>query len=551
MLLKLSIANYALIQELEIEFSAGFSVITGETGAGKSILLGALSLILGQRADTGVFLNPSKKCMVEGVFCISEYHLEEFFATNDLDFDTTVILRREINPGGKSRAFINDTPVQLSLLKELGDRLVNIHSQHAVITLNDANFQLAVLDNYAALSTKVLEYRKGFALLSAKKQQLEIFRRQEEKARGDRDYHHYLLDELNKAEIQQGEQDESEQRLAILAHAEEIKSHLFRGNQSLSTGDVSVLNLLSAAMHDLEVANNFSSIYNDLIDRLKSDFIDIKDVANEIHNSAEKVYFNPEEIEILTQRLDLLNRLNKKHQTTNSDELIEVRKNLESALIDSDDLDAKIIQIESDIVKLESELRMQAKHISSCRGKVSPNLEKEIVHTLSRLGMAKARFVIDCQQQELLTRDGIDKVRFLFSANAGIEINEISRIASGGELSRLMLSIKSMISQKNLLPTIIFDEIDNGVSGEVAGKVSKILKSMAEKMQVIVITHLPQIAAKGERHYWVYKMEDKENTRTFIKLLTHEQRVGEVAKMLSDETVTAAATQTAKELLDN
>ena len=551
MLLKLAIENYALIEELEIDFSAGFSVITGETGAGKSILLGALSLILDQRADTNVLLDPLRKCMVEGTFRVDGYNLKEFFATNELDYDSVVILRREINPGGKSRAFINDTPVQLSMMKDLGDRLVNIHSQHAIITLNDANFQLAVLDNFAGLTTRVAEYRTDFLALSALRERLNNLRMQEEKVRGDKDYHEFLLDELMKANLRPGEQDEAEQRLAVLSHAEEIKSGLFRAGHAISSSDISAINLIGEAIHDLEVAGRYNSDLKLLSDRLKSDLIDIKDIANEIHLSGEAVYFEPAEIESLTQRLDFINRLHKKHQTATVDELLTVREGIEHKLSDSDDLDEKIRSTGEKIVKMEAELRVRANQISSGRNKVIPKFEKEITLALGKLGMPKARFNIESFKQEELSKDGIDKVRFLFSANPGIEVYDVARIASGGELSRLMLSIKSMISHKNLLPTIIFDEIDNGVSGEVAGKVGKILINMAETMQVIVITHLPQIAAKGENHYWVFKSEEKENTRTFIKLLSPQERIVEVAKMLSDETVTSAAMQTAKELLDN
>lgn len=550
MLFKLSIGNYALIQELEIDFAPGLSVITGETGAGKSILLGALSLILGQRADTGVLLDPTRKCIVEGGFNIEGYNLEDFFFNNELDYDNTITLRREINQNGKSRAFINDTPVSLGQLKELGDRLVNIHSQHAIVTLNDVGFQLALLDNYAGITSTVATYRKGYSDLAAKLEEIGELRQLEEKARGDRDYYAFLLDEMINANLLPGEQEEAEHKLTILTHAGEIKTSLFRSLNALSLGDVSAVSLLTETTHELAHASKFDADINPLIDRIKSVLIEIKDIANEIDLTGERIQTDPGEAELLTQRLDLIYRLHKKHHTSNLEELLALQLQIKQKLSESDDLDLKIATLEKEAQRLREGLNSQAAEISLRRRGVISQLEREITGTLGKLGMARAKFVIDCQTQEALSRDGFDKIKFLFSANAGAEVNEIARVASGGELSRLMLSLKSMISQKNLLPTIIFDEIDNGVSGDIAGKVAKILLNMAGKMQVIVITHLPQIAAKGESHYRVFKREDGLKTLTGIRLLSPEERVEEVAKMLSDETVTEAAMKAAKELID-
>jgi DNA repair protein RecN (Recombination protein N) len=550
MLFKLSIGNYALIQELEIDFAPGLSVITGETGAGKSILLGALSLILGQRADTGVLLDPARKCIVEGSFNIEGYNLEDFFESNELDFDNIISLRREINQNGKSRAFINDTPVGLGQLKELGDRLVNIHSQHAIVTLNDISFQLALLDNYAGLTSAVSKYRKGYLELTAKLDQIDKLHQLEEKARGDRDYYAFLLDEMIKANLLPGEQEEAEHRLTILTHAGEIKTALFRSHAALSSGEISSVNLTTEAVHELTTAGKFGSDVNSLIDRLKSVLIEIKDIANEIDLTGERIQTDPGEAELITQRLDLIYRLHKKHHTSNLDDLLALQLQIKKKLSESDDLDLMISTLEKEAQGLREGLQSQATEISGRRRGVVAQLEKEITATLGKLGMARAKFVIDCQTQEALSRDGFDKIKFLFSANAGTEVSEIARIASGGELSRLMLSLKSMISQKNLLPTIIFDEIDNGVSGDIAGKVAKILLNMAGKMQVIVITHLPQIAAKGENHFRVFKREEHQQTLTGIRLLSSDERVEEVAKMLSDETVTEAAMKAAKELID-
>ena len=549
MLLKLSIENYALIQELEMEFSGGFSVITGETGAGKSILLGALSLILGQRADTSVLLDRSRKCIVEGCFSIKDYNLEVFFHSHELDFEEYTILRREINQNGKSRAFINDTPVNLTLLKELGDRLVNIHSQNSVVTLNNSDFQLAVLDSYAGIQAKVFSYRQKFSGFLLLKKQLEEGQSQLEREKGERDYHQFLLEEINRAELKLGEQEEAEKRLELLTHSEEIKTHLFHAYGLLMEEEKNILNSLNEVINAIAVLSKFNTEFNEFVLRLKSNHIDLKDIAQNIEQLGENVQVDPSEIEAITNRLDLIFRLQKKHQVRTVEDLLLIKQNLDNKLFEVDSLEKKINQLRHDIELTEKSLLDLAGIISKDRKKVIPQFEKEILASLSKLGMPNARFHIDCEGSVELTRDGIDKIRLLFTANKGIEMDDISRIVSGGELSRLMLSIKSMVSQKNLLPTIIFDEIDSGVSGEIAGKVGNILKKISSTMQVIAITHLPQIAGKGEHHYWVYKNEEKGSTRSYMKKLSPQERLEEVAKMLSDETVSSSALKAAKELL--
>jgi DNA repair protein RecN (Recombination protein N) len=551
MLLKLSIKNYILIQDLEIEFSTGFSVITGETGAGKSILLGALGMILGQRADSSILLDKSKKCIIEGSFVITGYNLEELFKVNELDFDELIILRREINQGGKSRAFVNDTPVNLSLLKVLGDRLMNVHSQNSIVTLNDTNFQLAVLDSYAGIQSAVNAYRSGYFHFVELKRQLADLKEKEARAAGERDYYQFLLDELNRANLRAGELQEVEERMEFLKHAEEIKSSLFYANQLISESESNILTQISDAMHSLSGIMKFKTELKNIVERININYIDVKDISNELKNIEAKVYIDPAEVESLTQRLDSIYRLLKKHQKSTVEELIVVKQDIEKKVFDVFNLEEKINILNSEIAGLEAELYKMAEAISVSRQKVVARFEKEMIHTLLQLGMSMARFKVEPKRTEGLTKDGIDKVKFLFSANKGIEISELSNTASGGEMSRLMLSIKSMISQKNLLPTIFFDEIDNGVSGEIAGKVGSILKRMADKMQVIAITHLPQIAGKGDHHYWVYKSEHNQTTNTFIKQLSVLDRVEEIAKMLSNEIVTDAAYQTAKELLNS
>ncbi len=551
MLIKLSIKNYILIHELEIDFSGGFSVITGETGAGKSILMGALGLILGQRADSGILLDKSQKCVVEGYFVIKGYNLEELFRINELDYDDSVILRREINQGGKSRSFINDTPVNLSLLKDLGDRLVNVHSQHSIITLNDSNFQLAVIDSYAGIQPNVTAYKADFFRLAELKRQLADVRQIEAKASGERDYNQFLLDELSRASLKADEFRELEEQIELLTHAGEIKNNLFNAAQLISGGESNILAQLSEAIHAITGVAKFKSDLKVLVDRLNSNYIDIKDLSKDISIMEEQVYVDPPALDSMTQRLDHLNRLLKKHQVSAIEDLIHIKQNLEKKVIDVFDLEVQINMLGEKISNLESSLVIQAKEISVKRHKVFAKFEKEITQMLSQLGISEAQFKIECIDAECLTKDGIDKVRFLFSANKGFEIRDLSHTASGGELSRLMLSIKSMISQKNLLPTIFFDEIDNGVSGEVAGKVGSILKRMGNKMQVIAITHLPQIAGKGDYHYWVYKTEYNQSTTTCIKQLSDKERVGEIAKMLSNDIITDSAIKTANELMDN
>jgi len=551
MLIKLSIKNYILIQELEIDFSGGLSVITGETGAGKSILLGALGLILGQRADSGILLDESRKCVVEGTFQIGGYNLENLFQINELDYDDMVILRREISPGGKSRAFINDTPANLALLKDLGDRLVNIHSQNSIITLNDSNFQLAVIDSYAGIQPQVASYRTGFSGLLEHRKRLAGLQQMEAKSAIERDYNLFLLNELQQAGLKSGEFEELEQEVQLLTHAGEVKTNLFSASQQIGGMEASILAQLSEAIHHVSSVAKYKNDLKVLVERLNINYIDIKDLYNDLSIIEEQVEVDPEAMEVMTQRLDQLNRLLKKHQLPAVDGLIQLKEVLEKKAVDVVDLENQITSLTAEIATGESLLMAKAEAISAARKKVFPKFEGEITGVLAKLGIAMAQFRIECTRADQFSRDGIDKVRFLFSANKGIEMKELSHAASGGELSRLMLSIKSMISQQNLLPTIVFDEIDNGVSGEVAGKVGTILKKMGTRMQVIAITHLPQIAGKGDHHYWVYKTENKGNTTTFIKQLAGQERVVEIAKMLSNDIVTDSAVKTAHELLGN
>ena len=497
MLAKLYIENYALIQKLEVDFITGFSVITGETGAGKSILVGALSLILGQRADMGVLQDPGRKCIVEGTFNIKGYNLEEFFRENDLDFDKSAILRREIGQHGKSRAFINDTPVNLQVLKDLGERLVNIHSQNSIITLNNLDFQLAVLDNYSGHEPMVQKFRNDFSEYRKLKSELERLEDLDLKSREDMAYQQYLFDELKKADLKEGEQEELEKRLEVLSHSEEIKNGLLKSAHLIAGEEVNILSMLNEITTILNGIVTYDNDIKVIVERIASNHIDIKDLLSEIQHMEHTINFDGEEAEIVAGRLDLLYRLEKKHKAGSLEELLEVRQTIENKLSETSHLEEKINQLKQRTTQSEAELTSTANIISAARKKSVPSFENEITSLLVNLGIPNAQFKIDLKRDDLLTKDGFDHVRFYFSANKGSEINELAKIASGGELSRVMLAIKSMITRKNLLPTIIFDEIDNGVSGDIAGKVGNILREMSSKMQVIVITHLPQIAGKG------------------------------------------------------
>jgi DNA repair protein RecN (Recombination protein N) len=551
MLVRLTIQNYILIRKLEIEFGDGFSVITGETGSGKSILLGALSLILGQRADAGTLLNQAEKCVIEGTFQIAGYEMEKMLLNHDLDPDDQLIIRREISPTGKSRAFINDTPVGLNILKLFGDRLVNIHSQHAVLSINDAGFQLAVLDNYAGTRKEIVDYRKLFHAYTDLKEQREILSGHAANMAAEQDYFRFLFDELQATALIPGELPELEQRQAILQNAEEIKASLLHAASILEADDINVLTLLSEAEKSLGSVSKFNQRFPLLIERIHSNYIDIKDILSEITVIEEQTEINPGETERVNQRIDQIYRLLKKHQRKSTDELLEIKTELEQKLTQSENIYEKIAAIDKEIAERKVVLEKLANELSVRRQQAIPGFERDMSGLLSRLGMPAAQFAVSLRKSEDISRDGVDLVNYKFTANRGSGLKDLSHTASGGELSRLMLAIKSMISQKNLLPTIIFDEIDNGVSGEIAGKVGAILKSMGNQMQVIAITHLPQIAGMGTSHYGVYKSEKGMITESIITKLSEDQRIEEIAKMLSNEIVTDSAKKTALELLGN
>jgi len=549
MLQHLSISNYALISYLEVDFSEGLSIITGETGAGKSIIIGAFSLILGQRADTGVLLDKTKKCIIEGSFNIKGFGWKDFFESNELDYDDQVILRREINQQGKSRAFINDSPVNLNLLKELGDKLVDIHSQHKTLSLNDSSFQLAVVDDYMQQAALLQEYRKEYSRFKNLNAELNSLVETEQKAKADKDYFQFQFDELEAATLVAGEQGQMENELQVLSHTEEIKTALTKALMALDSGDSNVVSLLNELQSQVSPLASFSPQLQEISKRLQSSYIELKDLSGEIENVSHQITFNPERIEQLTARLDNIYRLQQKHRLQTIEGLIALKDELSEKLFSISSLDDKITKLRKEVNEQFTLITKLASQISANRKKGIPSIEKELKVLLAALGIPNGEIQINQSVKEIAA-DGTDNIRFLFSANKGSQAKDLSKVASGGELSRLMLSIKSLISQKNLLPTIIFDEIDMGVSGEVAAKVGTILNKMSMSMQVIAITHLPQIAGKGKTHYFVYKEIKGNTTESFIKKLSEKERITEIAKMLSGETLSKSAVETAKELLE-
>lgn len=551
MIQHLSIENYALISHLELPFGEGFSAITGETGAGKSILLGALALILGQRADTGVLYDAQKKCVVEGTFAIGDYNLEHFFEQHDLDYDPTLLLRREINKQGKSRAFINDTPVKLTQMKELGSRLVDIHSQNKTLTLNNSDVQLAVIDTVAGEKEMLSNYREKYRNLKHLQEQYQEMVEKEKQTKADLDYYQYLFNELEDAALGEEEQQQLEEDLAIQNHAETIKSALTHGAYHLSGDENSIITQLQQVHAELRNSAEHHKKLQTLEQRMDSATIELEDIAGEMSTLSEEISYDPEHIETLNKRLSLIYELQQKHRVNTVTALLEKKEWLEQQLNSASDLEADIASLEKSINRLSEELHNIAGKLSEKRKHQLPRIEKDIMDVLKQLGMPDAVFRIAHQQLEDLTPDGKDRFVFRFSANQGVEPQPIAKIASGGELSRLMLSVKSLIARKTLLPTIIFDEIDSGVSGDIAGKTGAIMKKMAQGVQVIAITHLPQIAGKSHDHLFAYKTVDNGKTFSNIKRLNDQERVEELAKMLSDNQVTTAALTAAKELMNS
>ncbi|NQT76283.1 MAG: DNA repair protein RecN [Bacteroidetes bacterium] len=549
MLTHLSIENYILIHQLEIDFQSGFTAITGETGAGKSILIGALSLILGKRADTDVLLDKDKKCIIEGVFAIDTYELEGFFEGHELDYEDYVTLRREISRQGKSRAFINDTPVTLPVMKALGERLVNIHSQHQALTLNESGFQLAVVDNYADNRALLSSYAKSFRAYKNSSEKLEGLLSREVEIRAEEDYANFRFEEIQSAGLLEDEQKELEEELKVLSNAEEIKSRLFQAIQILNISDNNLLEHLAEVVSLTGSISDYHQEIGELHRRLESSNIELKDISTGLEQLVESISFDQAQLEKVSSRLDLIYALLQKHKVNEIRELLLIRDELAEQLSRIHSLDAEIIQLKKELGAAQHDLLKLSDELRKRREAAIPEIEKEIGKILRQVGMEKAVMKVDLKGQQDFTPTGRDRIEFLFSANQGTPPAAISRIASGGELSRLMLAVKSLITRKNLLPTIILDEIDMGVSGEIAGKVGDVLTGMSVHMQLIAITHLPQIAGKANEHFKVFKKYAEDRTVSGLMCLSDSERVDEIAAMLSNENVSSSAKETAKELL--
>ena len=551
MLRKLTVNNYALIDELNIDFSSGLSIITGETGSGKSILLGALALILGQRADTSVLQDKGRKCIVEGEFDLSGYGLQDFFTGNDLDYESITIIRREINESGKSRAFINDTPVNLNILKDLGTRLVDIHSQHHNFILAENRFQLDVIDVIAGNGDLLESYRVCYVDYMAALEHFNSLSAKAEKATSDLDYYQFQLDQLTAAKLTAGEQEELEEELKLLTHAGEIKEMLNRSCTVFDRDDNSLLGLLREMQAGLGRIEPFFPRVSGLLKRLQSSLIELRDISDELSALEESTDFDPRRIDFVNERLDLIYGLQQKHHVASVGELIAIRDDLRKKIDEINSYEFSIEEAGKRLGELRDKLTAVSAALSGSRVKAIPRLEEHMVTLLRRLGIPNARFEVAHQKLPDFTRAGVDRVVFMFSANLQAPPMELSKVASGGEISRVMLSLKSLLAKTKALPTIIFDEIDSGVSGEVAGRVGNIMKTMSGHMQVINITHLPQIAGKGNQQFLVYKEDVDNATHTRIRLLDDEERVREIARMLSSDGLTEAALVNARELMDN
>jgi len=549
MLKHISINNYILIDKLDLDFRAGFSVITGETGAGKSILVGALSLILGKRADTDVLLDKEKKCVIEGTFDVRGLGLQAYFDDNDLDFEEDTVLRREINIHGKSRAFINDSPVNLPVLKLLGERLVDIHSQHQTLMLNESGFQMGVLDNYAGNGKLLEDYRKSLLNYNQLVSRLEELLAKEARMRADEDYLKFQYEEISAASLQPDELSVLESEIKLLSNAEEIKGTLFNITRELTLSDENITDRLRDALGQLGRISEYQSDIAAFEGRLDSLMIELKDIADGLAGIETKVQYDPQRLEEMNSRIDLIYTLLQKHKVNDIQELLEEHRKTGEKLSGIRSLDEDIIKLKNDSTRAEDEASGLAEQLSQKRKKAIPTVENEISETLKKLGMEEGVFRINLEPLDNFSPGGKDIVIFTFSANRGSSPAAVSKIASGGELSRLMLAIKSMITTKSLMPTIILDEIDMGVSGDIAGKVGSVLESISGRLQLIAITHLPQIAAKADVHFKVYKKITDNRTVSEVKCLSDSERIEEIAGMLSDEHVSSAAKQAAKELL--
>ena len=550
MLNSLHIRNYALISSLQIRFDKGLTVITGETGAGKSIIMGALSLILGHRADTSTLFDQSEKCVVEALFDVSGLHLEDFFAENNLDYQDDTIVRREIAVSGKSRAFINDTPVTLPLLKEFTSRLIDIHSQHQNLLFQNADFRTDVVDLFAGIKSQVAEYQKVLSELKDSERQLSELKQQHQAALEKQDFLQFVMKEIEEAHLKENEQEELEQNIEFLTHTETIKSNLFQILQILSDEEPSAVSSLREAKNLSAAIASYRTDLDEMNQRINSSYIELKDIANELNSLNDRIEYNADELEAMRQRLDFIYSLEQKHHLTSVSELLNKYQSVKEELNNFSEDEEQLKKLTLRCQQLQDKAHKCAVQLHQSRNKVLPALQTQVLDYVHSLGMPDAQFVIKLETSTTLLKNGIDEVKFLFSANRGVEVAELEKVASGGEISRLMLAVKSTLSEKSVLPTVVFDEIDVGISGEMAGKVAALMQKMAQRRQLLVITHLPQIAAKGNSHYLVYKEVEGNASRTKVTLLDAKTRAIEIAKMMSGEKWGEATLKAAQELIE-
>ena len=553
MLQSIHIQNYALIESLDINFHPGFSVITGETGAGKSIILGAIGLLVGQRADIKAIKTGANKCIVEARFHIVSYELESFFAEHDLEYEEgECILRRELYASGKSRAFINDTPASLAQMKELGEKLIDVHSQHQNLLLNHEDFQLSVLDILAHDEKELQVYKETYSAFKKVSKELSDIQQQAEKNRQDEDYIRFQVEQLEEANLQAGEQETLEREAETLTHAEEIQSSLYKVDQLMASDEMTLLSVTKDCMQTLQGISRVYAPAQEWIERLNSCYIELKDLAHEIANASEEVEFNPTRLDYVNERLNLIYTLQQKHRVSTVEELIDIAEDYRSKLDAITSYDDRIEELKKQKETIYNKVLEQASVLTARRLGAAKEIEKQMQAYLVPLGMPNVRFAVELETKKEPDVKGMDSVNFLFSANKNGMLQQVASIASGGEIARVMLSLKAMIAGAVKLPTIIFDEIDTGVSGSIAEKMALIMQEMGQAdRQVISITHLPQIAAKGANHYKVYKEDTETGTNSHIRQLNQEERINEIANMLSGATLTEAALNNAKALLNN
>ncbi|EJG02738.1 DNA repair protein RecN [Flavobacterium sp. F52] len=550
MITSLSIKNYALIEKLAIDFSKGFSIITGETGAGKSIILGAIGLVLGKRADLTSLKNKEEKCVIEAQFEIGKYNLKDFFEANDLDYEDETIIRREILPSGKSRAFINDSPVNLQELQDLSLYLIDIHSQQQTQELSDESVQFKIIDAIANNSEIIAEYQKLLKSYKSDKSKLNALLKKQSDASKEQEYHTFLLNELVAAQLKSGEQEELEADYEKLNNVEIIKESLDKSLAIANEEQFGVFHNLNEIKNALQKVAPFSPEYQNLFERITSLTIEFDDISKELENCSEKLLNDPAQLELINQKLQLIYNLQKKHQVSSVDDLLQIQSDLGNSLLELDNMDEEIASLSKIIEEKAAELDNYASKIHENRVNAIPNLSAQLVAILETLGMPNARFNMELQPSETYFQNGKDELQFLFSANKGTDFGLLKKVASGGEMSRIMLAVKAILAKYSKLPTLIFDEIDTGVSGEIAIRMGEIMKEMSTTMQIFAITHLPQIAAKGDSHFKVSKSTIGDDTQSELKLLAQEDRIIEIAQMLSGANISDSALNHAKELLN-